>query len=92
MKKIILSILTLLAFVLIASACNKRVDCLCTNTPTDPNSNAEPNEIIVTLPDGGDCEEDVSGPFYDKNGEPFMAVCEEIIDDDQFNGEPEDGE
>jgi hypothetical protein len=76
MKKIILSILTLITFVLLASSCNKRVDCLCTVTPVETNTDLESSEFIHTFPRGGDCA-DMSGAII-YNGADYIAECEEM--------------
>jgi hypothetical protein len=88
MKKIILGILTLVTLVLVASSCNKRVDCLCTVNPVESNTSLPSSQFVHTFPKGGDCD-DASGPML-YNGMQYMAECEEmeIIDND----EPENGE
>ena len=78
MKKVILSLLTLILFVLITSSCKKRVNCICTAVPVEPSELNQPSEFYMTLKDGGDCE-DGSGPFTNTMGVQYVATCEESI-------------
>jgi hypothetical protein len=78
MKKVILSLLTLILFVLITSSCDKRVNCVCTAVPVEPSEQNPPSEFYMTLKDGGDCE-DGNGPFVDSRGVQYNATCEESI-------------
>ncbi len=87
MKKIILSVLTLITFVLLASSCNKRVDCLCIASPVETNTGQPTSEFVHTYPKGGDCDE-LSGPMI-YNGIDYIAECEEMemFDELDPNGE-----